>query len=147
MNTSVASNQPISTSRSLKQWMQGHPLFSYFFMAYAVSWILSIPVILSEWYILPKTGFTFYFFFTIKSFGPFLAAYIMTRIMNGKEGWPKLRDRFKLFRVGWQWYIFILLGVPAIMALGIIVLPGALSSFQGFPPHFVITYLITFVLI
>ena len=48
---------------------------------------LSIPVILSEWYILPKTGLVFYFFFTIKSFGPFLAAYIMSRIMEGKEGW------------------------------------------------------------
>lgn len=147
MSTSVVSNQPISTSRSLRGWMQRHSLFSYFFLAYAISWILSIPVILSEWYILPKTGFTFYFFFTIKSFGPFLAAYIMIRIMEGKEGWHKLGSRFRLFRVGWQWYAFILLGVPVLMLLGISVLPGALSSFQGFPSHFVITYLISFILI
>ena len=147
MSTSAVSNHPLSTSRSLRQWMQGHPLFSYFFLAYAISWILSIPVILSEWYILPKTGFTFYFFFTIKSFGPFLAAYIMVRIMEGKEGWLRFRSRFGIWRVGWQWYAFILLGVPALMLLGIAVLPGALASFQGFPAHFVITYLITFVLI
>ena len=50
-------------------------------------------------------------------------------------------------RVGWQWYAFILLGVPALMLFGISVLPGALASFQGFPPHFEITYLVTFIAI
>ena len=140
-------SQSKTSPGNLKQWIQQHPLFSYFFLAYAISWILSIPVILSEWHILPKTTFTFYFFFTIKSFGPFLAAYIMTRVMEGKEGWLNLRNRFKLVRVGWQWYAFILLGVPALMLLGISILPGALASFQGFPSHFVITYLVSFVLI
>ncbi len=127
--------------------MRGHPLFSYFFLAYAISWILSIPVILSEWHILTKNALTFYFFFTIKSFGPFLAAYIMTRMLEGKEGWLSLRSRFRLMHVGWQWYAFILLGIPTLMLLGISVLPGALASFQGFPPNFAITYLISFVLI
>jgi membrane protease YdiL (CAAX protease family) len=147
MTTSSVSSQSAPHSKSLREVMQGHPLFSYFFLAYAISWVLSVPVILSEWNILPKTGFTFYFFFTIKSFGPFLSAYIMTRIMEGKEGWLNLRSRFKLVRVGWQWYAFILLGVPTLMLLGISVLPGALASFQGFPHHFVITYLITFIAI
>jgi membrane protease YdiL (CAAX protease family) len=127
--------------------MSRHVLISFFLLAYAISWLLSLPVILSEWHILPKNMLTFYFFFTIKSFGPFLAAYIMNRIMEGKEGWLRLRSRFKLWNVGWKWYAFVLLGVPALMLLGISVLPGALSSFQGFPPHFVIAYLITFILI
>lgn len=147
METSKASDQSTVTSRSLQYVMREHPLFFFFLMAYAISWILSVPVILSEWHILPKTGFTFYFFFTIKSFGPFLAAYIMTRIMEGKKGWLSFRSRFRLLHVGWQWYAFILLGVPALMLLGISVLPGALASFRGFPPHFVITYLISFILI
>jgi membrane protease YdiL (CAAX protease family) len=132
---------------SLPRWMSLHPLISFFLLAYAISWLLSIPVILSEWQILPKNKLMFTFFFTIKSFGPYLAAYIMTRIVEGKDGWLRFRSRFKLRNVGWKWYAFILLGVPALMLLGISVLPGALASFQGFPPQFAITYLITFVLI
>jgi membrane protease YdiL (CAAX protease family) len=139
--------QSTSGSGSLQQALRRHPLFFFFLMAYAFSWILDIPVILSEWHILPKTALTFNFFFIIKSFGPFLAAYIMTRIMEGKEGWLKLRSRFRLLRVGWQWYAFILLGIPALLLLGILVLPGAQASFQGFPPHFLIIYLVSFILI
>jgi uncharacterized protein len=143
MNSSQSTTGP----RSLGQAIRQHPLFFYFLFAYAISWTLSIPVILAEWHILPKTAFTFYFFFTIKSFGPFLAAYILVRITEGREGWLRMRSRFRVLRVGWQWYAFILLGIPALMSLGISVLPGALASFQGFPPHFLITYLITLVLI
>jgi uncharacterized protein len=147
MNTSMNSSRSTPTSRNLQQWVQLHPLFSFFFMAYAISWVISIPVILSEWHILPKTAFTFNFFFIIKSFGPALAAYIMIRIMEGKEGWHNLRSRIRLLRVGWRWYVFILLGIPAVLLLGILVLPGALASFQGFPPNFLVGYLISFILI
>ncbi len=85
MNVSDVSRQPELTSSSLPIWIKQHPLFSYFFLAYAISWIPSIPVILSEWHFLPKTGLTFYFFFTIKSFGPFLAAYIVTLYCGRKR--------------------------------------------------------------
>ena len=113
-------------------------------MAYAFSWILSIPYILREWGILSGD---YTIIFVIKSFGPFLAAYIMTGIMEGKEGVLRLRRSIKQMRASWQWYLFILLVIPALMLLGIAVLPGALASFQGFPPHFLVTYLVTFILI
>lgn len=144
METSKASHQAISTSRSLQEVMRQHPLFSFFFMAYAFSWIMSIPYILGQWGVLHGN---FIIIFVIKSFGPFLAAYIMTGIMEGREGVLRLRQSIKQMRVGWQWYLFILLGIPALMLLGIAMLPGALASFQGFPPHFVVTYLVSFVLI
>ena len=44
MITSKASGQSTSDSRGLQQWMQQHPLFSFFFMAYAGTWILLIPL-------------------------------------------------------------------------------------------------------
>ena len=147
MNTSMNSSRSTTSPRSLQQLIRQHSLLFFFLMAYAFSWILSIPVVLSEWHILPKTAFTFNFFFIIKSFGPFLAAYIIIRITEGKEGWRALRSRFTLFRVGWQWYVFILLGIPALLLLGIIVLPGALASFQSLPPHFPIIYLVSFIFI
>lgn len=147
MKITNTSSQSKPASRGLQQWLQQHPLFSYFFLAYAISWILTIPVILSEWHILPKNAFTFYFFFTIKSFGPFLAAYIMTRVLEGKEGVLRLKQSIRQIRAGWQWYLFILLGIPTLMLFGISVLPRALASFQGYPPHFLVTYLVSFILI
>ena len=71
----------------------------------------------------------------------------MTGITEGKEGVLRLRRSIRQFRAGWQWYVFILLGIPALSSLGIIVLPGALASFQDFPPHFLATYLVSFIII
>jgi membrane protease YdiL (CAAX protease family) len=125
--------------------MRRYPLVSFFLMAYAFSWILSIPAVLSAWGILPAA--TFVVFFTIKSFGPFMAAYIMTSVIEGREGVLRLRRSLRQVRAGWPWYAFILVGVPALLFLGIAILPGALASFQGIPPHFLAIYLVTFVLI
>jgi membrane protease YdiL (CAAX protease family) len=130
--------------------MRRHPLFSYFFMAYAFSWIMSIPVVLAEWGFLP--GPLYNIFFVIKAFaGPFLAAFIMVRITAGKEGLARFRRRFVQARAGWQWYLGILLGIPALFLLGIIVQPGALGSFQGLPhnspTYYLVNYLVNFVII
>jgi membrane protease YdiL (CAAX protease family) len=144
MKTSIASGGSTPASSSLRQMMQQHPLFSFFFMAYAFSWIMGIPYILSQWGILHGD---FRIAFVLKSFGPFLAAFIMTGILEGKDGVQRLRHSLRPVRAGWQWYLFILLGIPALFLLGISVLPGALASFQGFPPNFPIVYVVTFVLI
>lgn len=114
-------------------------------MAYAFSWITLIPYILSVWGILPKFfSFTFY----LNTFlGPTLAAFIMTSITEGKAGVLRLLRRYIQWRAGWQWYLFILLGIPALLVLGIMVLPGALASFHGLPPLFLVKYAVSFVLI
>jgi membrane protease YdiL (CAAX protease family) len=36
-----------------------------------------------------------------------------------------------LWRVGFRWYLFAFLGIPAIMVLSVIFLPGVMASFQG----------------
>jgi len=146
MNTSPESSQSTSTSRKLQQWMRQHPLFSYFFMAYAFTWIILIPYVLSEWGILPKTSF-YNIFYILHTFGPAVSAYIMIRITEGKEGWLGVRNRIKQVRAGWQWYVFILLGIPALILLGILVLPGAAASFQGLPQYFLVRYPFLFILI
>ncbi len=144
MDTSTASDQSATASGGLRQAMRQHPLFFFFLMAYAFSWIMVIPYILSQWGILHGD---FRIIFVIKSFGPFLAAYIMTGITEGRAGLLSLRQRIRQWRAGWQWYLFTLVGIPALFLLGLIVLPGALASFQGFPPNFPVVYLVSFVLI
>ena len=133
-----------TNSRSLGQVMREHRLISFFVMAYAFSWVMSIPYILGQWGLLHGN---LQLIFVLKSFGPFLSAYIMTRLLDGKAGAQRLTRRLRQVRAGWQWYAFILLGIPALALMGMGLLPGALASFQGFPPNFAIVYIITFVLI
>jgi membrane protease YdiL (CAAX protease family) len=131
----------------LQNFMRQHPLFSFFFMAYAFSWIILIPYILSQWNILPNTN-VFMIFFGLTAFvGPALSAYIMGRITEGKDGWLNMKKRFRRFKVGWIWYVFILFGIPLVMTLGISILPGALASFQGIPSGFYAKYIIYFTII
>lgn len=145
MATSTALRPSAMASRSLTQAMRQHPLFSYFFLAYAFSWIMLIPFVLSEWGVLHQD---LRIAFVLNPFvGPALAAYIMIRITEGKAGVLRLRHRIVQWRVSLPWYAQILLGVPALVLLGILVLPGALTSFDGLPPAFLISYALGFVVI
>jgi membrane protease YdiL (CAAX protease family) len=149
MKTSAlfAQATPVSVSRSLHQAMRQHPLFFFFLMAYAFSWIMLIPFVLSEWGVLPHAKY-FTIAFVLNPFvGPTLAAYIMSRITEGQAGVLRLRRCLTHWRVGWQWYGFILLCIPTSVLLGICVLPGALASFQGLPSSFLVSYPISFVVI
>jgi membrane protease YdiL (CAAX protease family) len=145
MSTSAASAPSAPGSKSLSQMIRQHPLFFYFVLAYTISWLLSIPAILSDWKILPPSAFLP--FFIIKSFGPALAAYWITRTLQGQTGMSNLRRRILYWHVGWQWYGFVFLAVPVFMLLGIAVLPGAMATFQGLPSSFGATLLIGFITI
>ena len=117
-------------------------------MAYAFSWIMTIPCILAEWGFLPESFLNI--FFLIKAFtGPFLAAFILVNITEGKEGAARFLRRFVQVRAGWQWYLLILLGIPALFLLGIVIQPGVLASFTGLPhnspSYYMIYYLVALV--
>ena len=148
METPEASGQSTGAFRGLQQVMRKHPLFFFFLMAYAFSWIISIPYVLSLWGILPG-GFNLAFLlFALKAFaGPTLAAIIMTSITEGRAGLLRLRHRITQWRAGWQWYLFILVGIPALILLGIIIQPGPLASFQGLTPVLLVSYPVDFVVI
>ena len=105
-------------------------------MAYAFSWIISIPYVLSVWGLLPNGGGIVLLLFTfLKAYaGPALAAIIMTSITAGKSGLRGLRHRLTQWRAGWQWYLFILIGIPALLLLGLIIQPGLLARFEGLRP-------------
>ena len=125
----MSSTQPVvSSSNPIRQLAQRHPLICYFLMAYTFSWlgwlpyILSqsglgvIPVSLSEIAILPGAFL-----------GPFMSGFLMTAATDGKAGVQRLLRRFVLWRVGWQWYLVALVGIPMLIFLGYLILPGALA--------------------
>ena len=140
-----ATSQSIPTSRGLGQIMREHPLLSFFFLSYAFSWMVTLPYLLSLWGILPGN---YILLLNLKQWvGPALAGIIMTRVTGGKAGLLHLRHSTRQWRAGWQWYLFILLGVPALMLLGIVIQPGALASFPGFPPQLLVNYVVYFIIV
>ena len=134
---SEISGQQAAASGGLRQVMREHPLFFYFLIAYAFSWITLIPYILSAWGLI-QGDFTLVF--ALHTFGPTLAAIIMTSVIEGREGLHRLRQRIRQRIAGWQWYLFILVGIPALLLLGIIIQPGTLASFQGLTPVILVSY-------
>jgi uncharacterized protein len=78
--------------------------------------------------------------------GPSLSAFIMTAATEGGAGVRRWLRRIVLWRVGFRWYLFALMGLPLVMVLAtMIVRPGALESFQTLAPLSVLPYLSAFV--
>src|ERR1700677_4787505 len=121
--------------------MGRHPLVSFFVMAFAFSWIVWIPYVLSIWHALPVNSFSVLSFPIGTFLGPALAAFLMTGISEGDAGLGRLLHRFAFWRTAWPWYLFILLGIPAMSLLGILALPGALASYVPPKPIFLVLYL------
>lgn len=142
MNTSMKSDPSTPVLENVRRFMRRHPLASFFLIAYASSWIVSIPFVLSEWGILRGD---FKVVFAIKSFGPFLAAYLMARVIDGKEGVLRLRRRITQKQAGWQWYLFILLGIPVLVMLGVLIQPGTTAGFKGLTPVLLVSYPVAYV--
>src|SRR5581483_4182286 len=110
--------------------IQRHPVFCYFFLAYAISWLGWLPSVLAQNGLgllpvrLPSVAIA------AGALGPIAAGFLLTRLSSGKEGLRHLLRRFVLWRVGPWWYGFALFGLPALLCLGALVLaPGAFATF------------------
>jgi CAAX protease family protein len=147
LNNTSARTAP--TQRSL---LARHPLISFFVMAYAFTWIVWSPWVLSEDGVglLPfeLSGATSGVLSAVAILvGPTLSGFIMTGITEGRAGIRRLLRRIVLWRVGLRWYLFALIGIPVVMALGTVILPEGLSSLLGLGPGYLLTYLSTYVLV
>jgi uncharacterized protein len=121
-------------------------------MAYAFSWIVWSPWVLGEdgAGLLPidisRTASGYLNAAAILA-GPTLAAFIMTAITEGRAGIGRLLRRIVLWRVGLRWYLVALVGIPVVMALGTLILPGGLASLRSLGPGYLLTYLSIFPLV
>jgi len=120
--------------KGFKPLLARHPLVFYFLIAYAFSWLAWMPLVLSEdgaGILSYHSPIGFYATLAIASFGPSLSAFIMSGVTEGRAGIVRLLRQLVMWRVGLRWYLFALVGIPAIMVLSVIFLPGAPASFQG----------------
>jgi membrane protease YdiL (CAAX protease family) len=131
----MAPAAPLQPAAAHQGVLARHPLLFYFIIAYAGTWLLSVPLALSEAGVglLPfSSPLLDRLAFAGGPFaGPFLAAFVLTGATEGREGVSRLLRRFVLWRVGLGWYLFVLLGVPLIFTLTTVLLPGAAASFKG----------------
>src|SRR4051794_1674132 len=140
MTIDDASRQPASPQGSL---LVRYPLTSFFVMAFGFSWIVWSPWVLSEDGVglLPfqLPGWTIGFVLAPGAIllGPGLCGFIMTGVTEGKEGIRHLLHRMVLWRVGLRWYLFALIGIPVVMALGTIILPGGSAQLLTLGPGYV----------
>ena len=146
MSVGNASARPASPQRSL---LARHPLISFFIMAFAFSWITWSPWVLSEEGVgllpYPVSGFPW---ISLGIFlGPSLSGFIMTGITEGRAGVRRLLHRIVLWRVGLRWYLFALIGIPVVMTLGTIILPGGPAPLLTLGPGYLLSYLGSFVLV
>jgi membrane protease YdiL (CAAX protease family) len=146
MTTADATSQPASPREGL---LARHPLISFFVMAFAFSWIAWSPWVLSEEGVglLPYPVSAFPWVPLGIFLGPTLSGFIMTGITEGRAGVRRLLHRIVLWRVGLRWYLFALIGIPVVMALGTIILPGGPAPLLTLGPGYVLSYLGSFVLI
>ena len=67
--------------------------------------------------------------------------------IEGRAGLHNFRQRMKQRHAGWQWYLFVLVGIPVLILLAIIIQPGVLASFQGLPSSILVYYPVYFFVI
>jgi membrane protease YdiL (CAAX protease family) len=120
-----------ASQQSFLGFVRRHPLFCYFFVAYGLSWLGWLPLVLAQNglgllpFRLPFAAIA------SGAFGPIVSGFLFTAIMSGKAGLRQLLRRFVLWRVGIQWYGFALFALPACLWLGaLIAVPGALAAFR-----------------
>jgi membrane protease YdiL (CAAX protease family) len=128
------------SSNRLVQFLSRYALGFYFLLAFAFSWAYELTVyqtVFTPGSLLGDLGFTL---------GPTLAAFLMTSVTLGRAGVQRLLRRYVLWRVGISWYLLALLGVPALVLIAVLSLPGAFSAFRlpglAFWPGYLVSLLI-----
>ena len=128
------------------------PLVSFFVMAYAFSWLVWSPWVLGQdgAGLLPiKIGQATGVLLAAGILaGPTLSAFIMTATTEGRAGVRRLLGRLVLWRVGIQWYLFALLGVPLIILVGTMIYTQELPNLKALGgPSYLLSYLGTYALV
>jgi membrane protease YdiL (CAAX protease family) len=100
-------------------WFARHALPLYFLLAYAISWAIEIPVALSEQGMISAQVPPALYYFA--SFGPFLAALVVTTAAEGFSGVGKLFAGLAKWRVGRGYAVFAILTPPILFVIAVVI--------------------------
>lgn len=118
----VASRPPAQGKSGVATLMTRHPLASFFVLAYAISWVLWTPLVVSGDG--SPTGFGV-LLVLLGSLVPSSVAIVLVGVMRGKAGVRKLLRRLLIWRVGIGWWVaVVLVSALGVGAVGLSVLLG-----------------------
>ncbi len=111
------------------EWIKKNTLFVYFLLAYAVSWSIEIPIALAAQGMI-KAEFPYAIHY-LASFGPMIAAIVVTVITKGGAGIRALLNGVVKWRVGVGYY-FAAIAFPlfffGVSAFGTVLMQGSLPD-------------------
>ncbi|KAB8185886.1 CPBP family intramembrane glutamic endopeptidase [Microbispora catharanthi] len=121
-----------TSETGIRGFIRRRPLISFFALANLMSWAAWLPYVLSNnglgvWdFDFPSLLGTTQFAGVLPGayLGPIFAAYIVTRVADGKEGVRRWVGRMTKWRIGWASYLATALGVPAVIIVTGLALSG-----------------------
>ena len=149
-----------STDRAggLGAFARSHGLISFYALAYGLSWLAWLPYVLSQYglgvvdisvprFVGPEELVGQLVGILLGAYlGPLGAAFIVTALGEGRPGLRRWRGRLFRWGVGWKWYAFALIAVPAVIAAGTLLMPGAAAGLRPPPPELLLVYVPFFAL-
>jgi uncharacterized protein len=141
MKPSTNLEQPLTPTNSRLHMLRCHPLFCFFLLAFGLTWVYELLVFALLHLPLLPWGVLF------PLLGPTFAAFLMTSVLERKPGVLRLLRRCVLWRVGVQWYLFALLGIPAVVLLSVLVLPGGIAALRAPTPALILNYIASYIVI
>lgn len=98
--------------------LKQYPLVAYFCLAYAISWLLWLPLVAAaEGWIGPVSRY----WHLVGSLGPALAALVFAGLMEGRAGVQQIYRGMVKWRVSRLWWAIAIGGPPAIFGIAILI--------------------------
>ena len=96
--------------------MKKRPLLWYFILAFAITWGIGVFFFAFPAQVAALFGKTSSYnpLFILAVYAPSISALIVTGVTQGRSGISEILRKFIRFRVGFQWYLVVLAGIPAI---------------------------------
>ncbi len=118
-------NTTVSTKSRLSSLIEQHPLASFFLLAYTISWLLWLPLVVSGDSSPTGPGFVL---LLLGSLVPSSVAILLVAVLHGRAGVRGLLHRLLIWRVGVGWWVAVaLVSTLALGAVGVSVLLGGQS--------------------
>jgi membrane protease YdiL (CAAX protease family) len=129
----------VDAMNALTAFVRRHPVAVFFALAFGLSWAAWTPYVLSASGLgliplhFPAVLGTTQLLGMLPGayLGPLGAAFVVTLAADGRAGLRHWSRRLVRWRVGWKWYLIVLLGVPAAIGLATLALPGALDGVRA----------------
>ena len=141
--------KPLPLPSAPMNWFQRHKLMGLLILVFGFTWSILVPVAADSHNLLPVH--VPIVLSVLIGWGPALAAILLAGIAGGKAGIKQLLRRLLLWKVGFQWYLFALLGPAAyiLVGIGIGVLLGnpspSIPMFGAAPLNVIISFVILLV--